>query len=316
MTADCLGRRRTAPARPTLRGLFLALGLLCGLVASACRPGAVAEHAANTAERGAGSLVICGGGDLPAAIYTEFLALGGGDAARLVVIPTAGRERDKLDPERIRARWRARGDVAAIRVVHTRSRREADRAAFVAPLADATAVWMSGGAQSRLADTYVGTAVERELYALLARGGVVGGTSAGAAVQSRVMIARGNPDVELGVGFDLLPGSVVDQHFVTRDRRPRLRRVLASHPDLVGFGIDEGTALVVTGETLRVLGESSVTVMLAGRADAPSREIVLEPGDRADLSDLRAAAQRAAAFSFLAAPPARAPRWAGEGDRA
>ncbi len=241
----------------------------------------------------AGSLVICGGGELHASLFAEFLERAGGDEAHLVVIPTASRKPEKLDPETIRATWRVRG-ARSLAVLHTRSRKEANRESFVAPLKRATGVWLGGGVQSRLADAYVGTAVERELYALHARGGVIGGTSAGAAIQSRTMITGGNPDAKIGLGFDLLRGSVIDQHFLKRNRKRRLTGVLRNHPGLVGFGIDEGTALIVTGRRLRVLGESTVTVIFAPFGSQAVTEIELESGDTADLTALRQAARELA----------------------
>lgn len=235
-----------------------------------------------------GSLVLCGGGELPQVVFDEFLArAGGGTDARLVVIPTASSETESED--RIRRRWRARG-AAGVDVLHARSRAEADREGFAAPLEAATGVWLSGGGQSQLAKTYLGTAVERQLGALLARGGVIGGTSAGAAVQSRLMIAGGENRAKLGRGFDLLPGSVVDQHFLVRHRRPRLVGVVRDHPDLVGFGIDESTALVVSGHQLRVIGESTVTVLVADGEGGIAREFELFAGGKADLRELRASA--------------------------
>jgi cyanophycinase len=273
--------------------LFVLLVATASVAASLERPADGGEARGIDPAGISGSLVICGGGKLPAPLYAEFLALAGGDEARLVVIPTGSRKRDKLDPEKVWERWRARG-AKFVTVLHTRSRKEADRESFVEPLKRATGVWLSGGAQSRIADAYVGTAIEREIYALLARGGVIGGTSAGAAVQSRTMIARGNPDVEVEVGFDLLPDSVVDQHFLTRNRKPRLMRVLREHPGLVGFGIDERTGLVVAGRQLRVLGESTVTVLLAASRAQPARDIELKSGSVADLTELRQAARQRA----------------------
>src|SRR5690606_9814305 len=108
--------------------------------------------------------------------------------------------------------WLERG-IGAVEILHTRDRAVADTPEFTEPLRRATAVWLSGGAQSRLAEAYGGTAVEREILAVLARGGAVGGTSAGAAIQSPTMIAGGNPVPEIAQGFALLPGTIVDQHF-------------------------------------------------------------------------------------------------------
>ena len=119
---------------------------------------------------------------------------------------------------------------------------------------------ISGGEQGRLADIYVGTKVEQALTGVLERGGVVGGTSAGAAVMSRMMIRYGSPKAVVGAGFNLLARAVVDQHFLRRNRQERLLGVLAEHPDWSDWGSTRGPALVVEGDHLRVLGESEVVV--------------------------------------------------------
>lgn len=251
-----------------------------------------------------GSLVICGGGELPAPVINRFLELAGGRKARLVIIPTAGAQADEVDSETILRPWIKRAPRSVtLELLHTRSRTEADDSGFVEALRHATGVWFEGGDQSRIAEAYVGTRVEKELHALLGRGGVIGGTSAGAAVLSRVMIAKGHPVAVVGRGFDILPGAVIDQHFVARSRLPRLRGVLENHGGLVGLGIDEGAAAIVTGRTLRVTGRSTVTVCLAAGAGRPARETVLRPGSVADWTALRRAARARTLPPFPSAEP-------------
>src|SRR5206468_6934717 len=103
-------------------------------------------------------------------------------------------------------------------------------AAFVKPLTEATAVWFGGGDQNKIMEAYRGTLVEKELHKLLQHNGVIGGTSAGAAIMSDVMIAGGNPVAKTGKGFGFVTHAVVDQHFLKRDRGERLMGVLAKHP--------------------------------------------------------------------------------------
>ena len=249
-----------------------------------------------------GSLFIHGGGALPPPLMEKFLKLCDRPKARLVVIPTAA-EDDKIDEFNITEHWGGRG-FAAVDILHTRSREEADTEAFVKPLREAGAVWISGGLQVRLEKAYVGTRVGEELRALVARGGVVGGSSAGAAVMSRVMIRSGNPVAEVGEGFGLLPGAVIDQHFVAREREPRLRKVLEDNPGLVGYGVDEGTALIVQGRRLSVAGKSSVTVCLAESKTRRERFATrVDPGRGDYLADYRAAIARAAEVEFPPADP-------------
>ena len=157
-----------------------------------------------------GAILAHGGGGVSDDVRARFLDLAGGRQARLVVIPTAADDAD--DPAaaaRFVEPWRRAGAVS-VRLLHTRDRATADTPAFVRPLAEATGAWIGGGLQARLADTYAGTEVERQLQALVRRGGVVGGTSAGASILTRVMVVSGRDEPVEGRGFDLLPGAVVD----------------------------------------------------------------------------------------------------------
>jgi cyanophycinase len=236
-----------------------------------------------------GSLVICGGGKLPDNVLNRFLELAGGKQARVVIIPTASALADGPEIEQKITFFR-NANVAGLKLLHTRSRSEADDPQFGKPLADATGVWFTGGFQWRLADTYLGTAIEKLVHAVLNRGGVIGGTSSGAAIMSTIMIRRANPDPEVGRGFDFLPGTVIDQHFLKRNRQDRLLNVLASHPGFVGLGIDEGTALIAQGRRLSVLGDSQVIACLAPSQDRPMKTEVLKSGDEVDLIALSRAA--------------------------
>ena len=220
---------------------------------------------------GRGSLVIVGGGGMPDDVRDKFMALAGGKRAKLVVIPTASQDADRGQSrdEFLRA-WR-KYDPAGLVLLHTRSRDEADKAGFARPIAEATAVWFSGGDQRRLIDVYHGTKVEAEFRALLARGGVIGGTSAGAAVMSGRMIRGGDPVAEVGEGFGFVGGVVFDQHFLKRNRANRLIGVLTRSPTLVGIGIDEATALVLEGDRWSVLGKSFVVAIEVGKDGKPPR---------------------------------------------
>src|SRR4051794_4312467 len=148
-----------------------------------------------------GALVIVGGGRIPDGLRDKFMTLAGGKFARLVIIPTASRSADRKEEDRGYLEPWQKYSAARLTLLHTRSRDKANDAEFVRPIAEATAVWLAGGDQVDLVAAYRGTAVEREFKALLKRGGVIGGTSAGAAVMSDVMIEGGNPKAEVGRGF-------------------------------------------------------------------------------------------------------------------
>ncbi len=221
--------------------------------------------------------MIVGGGRVTVEIERQFMKLAGGKSARIVVIPTASMYADQPEEERgFLKRWQALG-AASVRLLHTRNREEANRHEFVQPLREATAVWISGGDQSRLTESYRGTAVQRELQQLLQRGGVIGGTSAGAAIMSEDMITGGTRVAKIGKGLGLLPDVVIDQHFLKRDRAQRLLGVLQSKKAHVGIGIDEATAVVVRGRALEVVGDSYVIVFTASD---PLQMRVLKAGDR------------------------------------
>ncbi|HEY2016278.1 MAG TPA: cyanophycinase, partial [Bryobacteraceae bacterium] len=197
-----------------------------------------------------GSLVIAGWGRLPPAIVQRFIELGGGRDAPMVFVPTAEDGEPRITGP---TTFLARAGVKNVTILHTRDRRVANSEAFVAALKSARAVWFEGGRQWRLADAYLKTRTEKELFRLLAGGGVIGGSSAGATIQGSYLVrgavedntAMMSPGHEVGMGF--LRKSAVDQHVIARHRENDLSQVIDKHPDLLGMGIDEGTAIVVQG---------------------------------------------------------------------
>ncbi len=257
-------------------------------VARAIDPPSASQMVEADAHRPKGTLLIVGG-RTPDVVFERFLELAGGRDARVVLIPSASTR--FAESERVKEEleeWRRRG-VASVQMLHTRSREVADDPVFVRPLTEATGVWMGGGAQDLLVKPYLGTEVERQLKALLDRGGVIGGTSAGASVMSRVMIAGGRDKAQLAAGFGFLPGVVIDQHFLRRNRIGRLLGVLSAHPDLIGIGVDEQTALEVDlrGNRLKVLGSSYVVACVPDEAKKSVRMNIFSDGDSLDLGALK-----------------------------
>jgi cyanophycinase len=125
-------------------------------------------------------------------------------------------------------------------------------------------VWFGGGRQWRFVDAYEGTLTETRFHEVLARGGVIGGSSAGASIQSEYM-PRGHPlgntvmaaeGYERGFGF--LPGCAIDQHFFARRRTADMTALMKKYPQYLGIGIDEATALIVTGSIAEVIGKGKV----------------------------------------------------------
>ena len=210
-----------------------------------------------------GTLILAGGGRLDPAVYRRFIQLAGGPDAPIVVIPTASHE-DRFTPDWYALDELRQAGARNLVLLHTRHRDEADTDAFVRPLREASAVWIMGGRSWRLVNAYLGTRTETELHLLLARGGVVGGTSAGASMMASYLV-RGAvtsnevvmaPGYETGFGF--LRGVAVDQHVLARQREEDLLGVVRAHPELLGIGLDEGTALVVHGDRAEVIGKSRV----------------------------------------------------------
>ncbi len=237
----------------------------------------------------AGSLVIVGGGPLPAAVIDRYFELAGGEQARIVVITTASVLAGTPEAEVRYAHWLDR-KPAWLKFLHTRDRIEANKPEFSQVLQEANAVWFMGGNQNSLAEAYLGTLVEDRCHDLLRRNGVIGGTSAGAAIMSKSMIAGGRELPIMASGFGFLEGTVIDQHFKKRNRQGRLMQALEFRPGHVGIGIDESTALIVRGRTLEVVGDSDVTLSLAPSADRDARHQSLVVGQKEDMVKLSRAA--------------------------
>ncbi len=233
-----------------------------------------------------GKLFIAGGGVLSPKLRKEFIKLGGGKKARVVIIPTANDHADDLTLRHTFVWEEFNDNVEKVDFFHTRDRDVANDETETAILDDATAVWFPGGKQLDLAAAYVKTRTLEKIAAVLQRGGVVGGTSAGAAVVSGVMIGGSydhDPDQPIiSEGFNFLPRIVVDQHFLIRERQRRLENAINEHPDHFGLGIDEGTAIIITGNEAVVMGKSTVTIV-----QSDGGVIVLGNNRRVKLSDYR-----------------------------
>jgi cyanophycinase len=248
-----------------------------------------------------GSLMIVGGGQLGPELVERFINLAGGKDAPMVFIPTA----EETDPVRatIENNFLTKAGVTHVTILHTRDRKEADTAEFVKPLLTARAVWFEGGRQWRLVDSYLNTRTEKEIWNVLARGGVVGGSSAGATIQGSYLVRgarEGNtimmaPGYEQGMGF--LKQSAIDQHVITRHREDDLNPLIERFPKLLGIGIDESTAIVVQGDRFEVIGKSKVFVHDAAYKPGPDgkKYYTLAAGDWFDLKKREKIAMPAAA---------------------
>ncbi len=228
--------------------------------------------------------MLLGGGERPGRVMERIVALAGGAEARFLVVPLGHPE-----PE----------DAAAtlVRELETAGAGRAELLSFDRETADgwevrqrvrqASGIFFGGGDAAKLAGALSGTELEAHIHELYRRGGVVAGTSAGATVLGEAMIlgpvTPGDPDravpaIRAGAlavepGLALLPGVIVDQHFLVRRRQNRLLAALLENPGRLGIGIDEATAIVVgPGDRLEVLGEGLVAIYDLSAASDPQRD--------------------------------------------
>ncbi len=272
------------------------LVLLLSLLASAA--GLLRAQPRSTHGPAHGSLVLQGGVGLNQVITSAFVALAGGPGSHIVVIPTAS-VGDAGPPGMatfLARRMKESFGVAAVTVVHTTDRAEADSDSFIEPLRRSTGVWMLGGFPERLVHAYLGTKVERAINELLDRGGVVGGESAGAMIQGSWLDTTDNdgfsPEIlalirkhASGAGFGLLANAAIFPHFDKRGTAAAIKES-AADPDQLAIGIDEETALIVSGVLAKVVGSGTASMYDGAGLGAP-RVVILRSGERYDFSARR-----------------------------
>ncbi|MCD6048767.1 MAG: peptidase dipeptidase [Verrucomicrobia bacterium] len=270
----------------SMHALVMLALLCCGWM-----PALAAEPTVGPAK---GALVVVGGGGKDASIMKRFVELAGGPSALIVVVPTAGEEASYSNNWSGLRSLRNAGATNLV-ILHTRDRQEADTEKFAASLKEARGVWFGGGRQWRFVDSYLGTRTEKAFHAVLERGGVIGGSSAGATIQGSYLVRgarEGNtvmmaPGYEKGFGF--LRDTAVDQHWLARKRENDMVPVIEKHPHLLGIAIDEDTAIVVRGDQCEVIGASKVGIYDNRRKPAADEKpyLLLSPGDRFNLKTRR-----------------------------
>lgn len=246
-----------------------------------------------------GTLVVVGGGSTDGTgIIEKFIELAGGLDARLIVVPTAGGNRNQdgtiaeYKEEQVIAPWLKRG-MKNVKMLHTHDPKVADTEEFVKDLRQADAVWFNGGRQWNIVDSYMNTLTYREFHKVLERGGVIGGSSAGATIQGDYLV-RGavagshimmTPEPEHERGFNFLRKTAIDQHINARNRWDDLIQVIEKYPDLLGIGLSEGTAIIVKGDQFEVMGKWKVAIHDNTRVYQPWEKpyYVLSPGDVYDM---------------------------------
>ena len=212
-----------------------------------------------------GTLYIVGGGGTPKGLMSEMIEKAGGtDKSSLVYVPCS--ESNAVNQRQGTVEMWKRLAVKRTAVFHTKDRNKANEDEdFLKPLEDATMLWFGGGRQWNFADSYYGTKAHQRMKEVLHRGGVVGGSSAGASIQGRFLaratpIGNSNilaPGYERG-GLGFLSGVAIDQHFTQRGRQKDMTKLIQKYPQLLGIGIDESTAIVVEKSTAKVIGRGNV----------------------------------------------------------
>jgi cyanophycinase len=240
-----------------------------------------------------GWLVIEGGSyPVNPVVAEKFRELIGGADAKVLLVPTAMAD-SELTPELNASAAKDLG-LRNYEVFNTHDQTQADSEEFAARIRDARGVWFGGGRAGRLAEAYLGTRTHRELGSLYEQGGVIGGSSAGAMILSSFLV-RGGVEREdcrnliskkNRVGFGFLPNAAIDVHVSQRPNgEADLARVVAAYPGLLGIGVDAGTAVVVHGNQLEVVGGPGARVTITdGQRHDGKPYYFLKRGDRFDLA--------------------------------
>jgi cyanophycinase len=239
-----------------------------------------------------GTVFVVGGGSMGPEVYKAFIDAAGGPDALIVDIPNAGGA-DSVSANTGQA-WRNNGAKNVV-VLFTRDRKIADTDSFTAVLKKAGGVWFEGGRQFHIVQDYGGTKTERAIMEVLERGGVIGGSSAGASILGDFMV-RGAPSNDNMImdypgyekAFGYLRNVGIDQHVVARSRLADLAdSIIPRYPTLLGISEDEGTAWVIRGDTGRIIGRNKAFVYNGTQNDPEAPFLTLHPGDAYDLNARR-----------------------------
>ncbi len=259
-----------------------------------------------------GWLVIIGGGKRPDYVIKEIITLAGGNKSQILIVPAASE--DQLDSSLYARHQFESCGAENVRYIILK-KEEVDSSENLSIVKRSKAIFFTGGDQNRLTSFLLGTKFLEEIKRIYREGGVISGTSAGAAVMSKIMITgdetlvkEEKKDEEQGFrtikrnniktaeGFGFLENVIIDQHFIKRKRLNRLISLVLENPNILGVGIDEETAIIVEkGKRFQVLGEGTVMIFDARKAKEISddkngnisaknlRMHILKSGDSFDL---------------------------------
>jgi len=207
-----------------------------------------------------GKLIIIGGGSIPDSLFEFFAAHCGGKDQPVVYIPTATTDEEFIQKGEHLIKFTSRG-FTNLSTIHTRNKKEADDSKNIALLRNAKGLFFGGGDQQLIADAYGGTKLYDEFIALLDRGGVIMGTSAGATIMGSLMVGGDARDdiskkYAFNPAFSFMTNTALDQHVLARNRQFDLISVVEYYPGTLGIGMDESTAIIVEAGQFKVWGNS------------------------------------------------------------
>lgn len=234
----------------------------------------------SASDQGKGHLVLMGGGPKPAQAMKKFIELAGGTSASIVILPTASEAEDT--PEYYTELFAGYGCHKVI-VLPVKTSDDAANPAYMKPIEAAGGIFFTGGDQRRITKALLDTPMLDLIKKRFRSGVVVGGTSAGTACMSPLMLTGDGKfdrivadNVVTTPGLGLASGVVLDQHFLARQRQNRLLSVVLTHPQYVGVGVDEDTAAWFSPDgRLTVLGNSQVLIYDARHTATEKRAATL-----------------------------------------
>jgi cyanophycinase len=212
-----------------------------------------------------GKLIIIGGGDILDTMYNLFAKEIGGKDQPIVYIPTATDDEPWIQAGEHLVKFTSRG-FTNLTTVHTRDKQKANDPVFIDRIRKAKGVFIGGGDQANIANAFLGTAVHQELFALLNRGGIIMGTSAGATIMGDLMITgweqRKAPNVlhTYPPGLAFMKNTSIDQHVLVRNRQFDLVPMMEANTNILGMALDEATAAYVNRDSIQVIGRSYMMI--------------------------------------------------------
>jgi cyanophycinase len=207
-----------------------------------------------------GKLIIIGGGTIPDSLFSFFAEDCGGKDQLIVYIPTATDDETFIQNGEHLLKFSSRG-FTNLATIHTRNKKEADDPKNIALMRKAKGLFFGGGDQDLIAAAYAGTKLYDEFIALLDRGGVIMGTSAGATIMGSLLIG-GDARKDLTKpyafqpAFSFMQHTAIDQHVLARNRQFDLIPVIENNSNTLGVGLDESTAMLVEAGKFKIWGLS------------------------------------------------------------